>query len=191
VKKPCIVRAFLLLLLHLCSMNEKISEASISDIPQLLKLINSAYRGEDAKKGWTHEANLIDGDIRTDENSLKQVIKTPGAAILKYEEEGSLLGCVYLQKKGDRLYLGMLSVSPDRQAQGIGKKLLDAANDHAKFNHCSVIEMTVISVRKELIQWYERNGYHPTFKREPFPNDGRFGNPRQQLEFIYLEKNVQ
>jgi ribosomal protein S18 acetylase RimI-like enzyme len=191
VKKPCIVRAFLLLLLHLCNMNEKISGASISDIPQLLKLINSAYRGEDAKKGWTHEANLIDGDIRTDENSLKQVIKTPGAAILKYEEEGSLLGCVYLQKKGDRIYLGMLSVSPDRQAQGIGKKLLDAANEHAKFNHCSVIEMTVISVRKELIQWYERNGYHPTFKREPFPNDGRFGNPRQQLEFIYLEKNVQ
>jgi ribosomal protein S18 acetylase RimI-like enzyme len=171
-------------------MNEKISEASVSDIPQLLKLINSADRGEDAKKGWTHEANLIDGDIRTDENSLKQVLKTPGAAILKYEEEGTVLGCVYLQKKADRLYLGMLSVSPDRQAQGIGKKLLDAANEHAKFNHCSVIEMTVISVRKELIQWYERNGYHPTFKREPFPNDGRFGNPRQQLEFIYLEKNV-
>jgi ribosomal protein S18 acetylase RimI-like enzyme len=188
---PCSVRAFLLLLMHLCSMNEKISEASVPDIPQLLQLINSAYRGEDARKGWTHEADLIDGNIRTDENSLRQVIKTPGAAILKYEEEGKILGCVYLQTKGERLYLGMLSVAPNSQAKGIGKKLLNAANEHAKFHNCSVIEMTVISVRQELIQWYERNGYHPTFKREPFPNDGRFGFPKQQLEFIYLEKDVQ
>jgi len=171
-------------------MNEKISEASLSDIRQLLDLINSAYRGEQAKQGWTHEADLIDGEIRTDENTLKQVIKTPGAVILKYEQEGRILGCVYLQKKGDRLYLGMLSVSPELQSQGIGKKLLGAADDHAKKNNCSIIEMTVISVRKELIQWYERHGYHPTFKREPFPNDGRFGNPRQHLEFIYLEKEV-
>ena len=171
-------------------MNEKISVASLPDIPQLLKLINSAYRGEDAKKGWTHEAELIDGDIRTDETSLKQVIRTPGAVILKYEQEGQTVGCVYLQKKGDRLYLGMLSVSPEIQAQGIGKKLLKAADEHAKKNNCSVIEMTVISVRHELIAWYERNGYHKTSKREPFPNDGRFGNPRQDLEFVYLEKTV-
>jgi ribosomal protein S18 acetylase RimI-like enzyme len=171
-------------------MNEKISVASVPDIPQLLKLINSAYRGEDAKKGWTHEAELIDGDIRTDETSLKQVIRTPGAVILKYEQERKIVGCVYLQKKGDRLYLGMLSVSPEIQAQGIGKKLLKAADEHAKKNNCSVIEMTVISVRHELIAWYERNGYHKTSKREPFPNDGRFGNPRQDLEFVYLEKTV-
>jgi len=171
-------------------MNEKISVASLPDIPQLLKLINRAYRGEDAKKGWTHEAELIDGDIRTDDTSLKQVIQTPGAVILKYEQEGQTVGCVYLQKKGDRLYLGMLSVSPEIQAQGIGKKLLKAADEHAKKNNCSVIEMTVISVRHELIAWYERNGYHKTSKREPFPNDGRFGNPRQDLEFVYLEKTV-
>jgi ribosomal protein S18 acetylase RimI-like enzyme len=171
-------------------MNEKISVASLPDIPQLLKLINRAYRGEDAKKGWTHEAELIDGDIRTDETSLKQVIRTPGAVILKYEQEGQIVGCVYLQKKGDRLYLGMLSVSPEIKAQGIGKNLFKAADEHAKNNNCSVIEMTVISVRHELIAWYERNGYHKTSKREPFPNDGRFGNPRQDLEFVYLEKTV-
>ncbi|MGZ3925246.1 MAG: GNAT family N-acetyltransferase, partial [Flavisolibacter sp.] len=82
----------------------------------------------------------------------------------------------------------MLSVSPEIQAQGIGKKLLKAADQHAKNNNCSVIEMTVISVRHELIAWYERNGYHKTSKKEPFPNDGRFGNPRQELEFVYLEK---
>jgi ribosomal protein S18 acetylase RimI-like enzyme len=169
-------------------MNENISVADVNDIPQLLKLINSAYRGEEAKKGWTHEADLIDGSIRTDETSLKQLMKKPGAVILKYEQGEEITGCVYLEKKSERLYLGMLSVSPEIQAQGIGKKLLKAAEEHARKNNCMVIEMSVISVRKELIAWYERNGYFKTDKKEPFPIDGRFGNPRQRLEFVYMEK---
>jgi len=171
-------------------MNEPISASGIDDIPQLLQLINSAYRGEDAKKGWTHEADLIDGTIRTDADSLRQLIQKPGAVILKYEQDGKIIACVYLEKKGERLYLGMLSVSPEIQAKGIGKKLLKAADDHAKKNECTAIEMTVISVRHELIAWYERNGYHQTSRREPFPNDGKFGNPRHTLEFVYLEKEL-
>ncbi|HTM93807.1 MAG TPA: GNAT family N-acetyltransferase [Flavisolibacter sp.] len=171
-------------------MKEKISIAGINDILQLLQLINSAYRGEEAKKGWTHEADLIDGTIRTDAISLEQLIQKPNAVILKYELDGKLAGCVFLEKKAERLYLGMLSVSPQIQAQGIGKKLLKAAEEHAKEVGCAVIEMTVISVRKELIAWYQRNGYTDTGKREPFPDDGKFGNPREQLEFIYMEKQV-
>jgi ribosomal protein S18 acetylase RimI-like enzyme len=171
-------------------MEEKISVASVEDIPPLLKLINSAYRGEEAKKGWTHEADLIEGTIRTDEASLEQLIQKPGAVILKYELDERITGCVFLEKKVDRLYLGMLSVSPEIQAQGIGKKLLRAAEEHAKKVGCNVIEMTVISVRKELIAWYERYGFHQTLKREPFPDDGKFGRPRRQLEFIYLEKEI-
>ena len=84
----------------------------------------------------------------------------------------------------------MLSVSPEIQAQGIGKKLLKAADDYAKQNGCNAVEMTVISVRKELIAWYERNGFKDTGKKEPFPDDGKFGNPKQRLEFIYFEKNL-
>ena len=171
-------------------MNENISVAIIADIPQLLPLINNAYRGEEAKKGWTHEADLIDGPIRTNETSIKQLIQKPDAIILKYLHDGKIAGCVYLEKKEERLYLGMLSVSPEIQAQGIGKKLLKAAEEHAKNKNCTVIEMTVISVRHELIAWYERNGYHQTTKREPFPANGKFGNPRRQLEFIYMEKQV-
>jgi ribosomal protein S18 acetylase RimI-like enzyme len=170
-------------------MNELISTATINDIPQVLQLINSAYRGEEAKKGWTHEADLIDGTIRTDEASLKELIRKTNAVILKYELDKKIVGCVYLEKKGNKLYLGMLSVSPQIQAQGIGKKLLKAADEYAKQNGCNIIEMTVISKRKELIAWYERNGYRSTPKKEPFPSDGRFGNPRQQLEFVYLEKH--
>lgn len=171
-------------------MNENISVATVNDIPQLLHLINSAYRGDEAKKGWTHEADLIEGTKRTDEASLKALIQKPGAVILKYGLDKKIAGCVYLEKKGSKLYLGMLSVSPAIQAQGIGKKLLKAADDYSKQNDCNAIEMAVISVRKELIAWYERNGYHQTSKREPFPDDGKFGNPIRQLEFVYLEKQL-
>ena len=171
-------------------MNENISVATITDIPQLLRLINNAYRGDEAKKGWTHEADLIEGSIRTDETSLKQLIQKPDICFLKYLHDGKITGCVYLEKKEERLYLGMLSVSPQKQARGTGKKLLKAAEEHAKKNNCTAIEMTVISVRHELIAWYERNGYRKTEKREPFPADGKFGNPRYPLEFIYLEKPI-
>lgn len=171
-------------------MTENICASRIDDIPRLLQLINNAYRGEEAKKGWTHEADLIEGPIRTDEDSLRELIQKSGAVILKYEQEGRIIGCVYLQKNEERIYLGMLSVSPETQGQGIGKKLLKAAEQHAKKNNCSVIEMTVISVRHELIDWYERSGYQQTSKRSPFPDDGKFGMPREKLEFVYLEKKV-
>lgn len=171
-------------------MSEEISAAGISDIPQLLQLINSAYRGEDAKKGWTHESDLIDGAIRIDEASLKDLIQKPGAIILKYELSGKIVGCVFLEKNNRRLYLGMLSVSPQIQAQGIGKKLLKAADEYAAKMKCTMIEITVISVRKKLIAWYERHGFVSTGKRQPFPEDGKFGKPRQYLEFIYMEKQL-
>lgn len=171
-------------------MEEKISVARVEDVPYLLKLINNAYRGEEAKKGWTHEADLIEGTIRTDATSLKELIQKPSAVILKCELNGNIAGCVFLEKKNERLYLGMLSVSPQIQAKGIGKKLLIAAEEHAKQVGCTYVEMTVISVRNELIAWYQRNGYVDTGKREPFPDDGKFGNPRQPLEFIYMQKQV-
>jgi ribosomal protein S18 acetylase RimI-like enzyme len=178
------------LLFIFTAMDTKISAATTDDFPSLLDLINHAYRGEEAKKGWTHEADLIEGSLRTDAESLHQLIQRHDAVILKYSEHQKIIGCVYLEKKGGRLYLGMLSVLPEVQSKGIGKQLLKAADEHAREKNCAVIEMTVISVRHELISWYERNGYKKTNKREPFPADGRFGNPRQALEFVYLEKQV-
>ena len=118
-----------------------ISRAAETDVPQILKLVNSAYRGEEAKKGWTHESDLIEGTLRTDESSLKEMINDPNAVILKYTENNQLDGCVYLEKQDHKLYLGMLSVSPDRQASGIGRKLLRAAEEHAKNLNCNLVEM--------------------------------------------------
>lgn len=165
--------------------------AEEKDITSLVALMDSAYRGENSKQGWTSEADLFIGNKRTDETTVTNLIKKPGAVFLKYINEAGLLeGCVFLQQKNNGLYLGMFSVSPASQGNGIGKKLLAAADDHAKQLNCTLIYMTVISVREDLIAWYERNGYRKTGKVLPFPVDERFGIPTQPLEMIILEKHL-
>ena len=167
-----------------------ISKATLDDIPQLVSLINSAYRGEHSKKGWTTEADLLDG-LRTNEDSLEKMISKQDAVILKFcNEDNVLLGCVYLEKKTNKMYLGMLTVSPLEQAKGIGKKLLFAAEKYATDQKCLAIEMTVISVRHELILWYQKHGYYKTGEMKPFPEDKKFGIPKQALEFVVLQKEV-
>jgi ribosomal protein S18 acetylase RimI-like enzyme len=165
--------------------------ATAQDIPSLVALMNSAYRGEGSKKGWTTEADLLDGDLRTDEVSLNKLINEPGVIFLKHVNENNIIeGCVFLQVKEDQLYLGMLSVSPEIQAKGIGKQLMTAATMYARDKKCTSIFMKVISVRDELIAWYERQGYRKTGATEPFPSDNRFGIPTRPLKFVIMEKMI-
>ncbi|MFT3934806.1 MAG: GNAT family N-acetyltransferase [Chitinophagaceae bacterium] len=168
----------------------KIEPATIADIPLLNKLVNSAYRGESSKKGWTTEADLLDG-IRTDEEGLKKMLSKENAIVLLAKHEQAIVGCVYLEKQLNRLYLGMLTVSPELQGAGIGKRLLEAADDYALKEKLTAISMTVITVRKELIAWYERHGYKKTGETKPFPNDPAFGIPKQPLEFLVMRKTVE
>lgn len=168
----------------------EISLASSADTKELTNLINSAYRGETSRQGWTTEADLLDG-IRTDEESLTDLIKAPTNFMLKYSKDKKILACVLLEKHDVVLYLGMLTVSPQLQGKGIGKQLLKAAEQKAREVKCNKIEMTVISVREELIEWYIRHGYIPTGKKKPFPmNDPKFGIAKQQLDFIVMEKEI-
>lgn len=165
-----------------------ITKASVADAPALDKLVNSAYRGESSRQGWTTEADLLSG-TRTDVNAIIQLIGHPDTIVLKYEENGELLGCVELRNENGKLYLGMLSVKPHLQGKGIGKQLLKAAEAEAAISKCTSIFMTVISVRKELIDWYVRHGYSDTGQRKPFAfNDPSFGVVKQPLEFVVLEK---
>ena len=167
-----------------------VTPANEKDIPALNILINSAYRGEGSKQGWTTEADLLDG-IRTDEESLKELMQQENSVILKYEEDNKILACVYLRKEDDKIYLGMLTVSPQLQNKGIGKILLIASEDEAHKRNCSAVFMSVISIRTELIEWYKKRGYYDTGHTKPFPeNDPRFGIPKQKLEFIILEKKI-
>jgi ribosomal protein S18 acetylase RimI-like enzyme len=165
--------------------------ATENDIPELNVLINSAYRGDSSKQGWTTEADLL-GGIRTDEESLKEMMQNSNASILKYSAENKILACVYLKKENNKLYLGMLTVSPQLQNKGIGKILLAASEDEAREKNCDAIFMTVISLRTELINWYKKHGYVDTGEKKPFPeNDPRFGIPKTKLEFIVMEKKIQ
>jgi ribosomal protein S18 acetylase RimI-like enzyme len=166
-----------------------ITTATIHDIPALVPLINSAYRGDASKKGWTTEANLLEGELRTDIPALTNLFSNPEASMLKYTAgDGTITGCVYLEKMERGLYLGMLTVSPLQQAGGIGKQLLAAAAVYGKEKKCSCIFMNVISIRYELVAWYERHGYHKTSETKPLPDDNRFGTPTQPLEFIIMER---
>jgi ribosomal protein S18 acetylase RimI-like enzyme len=167
-----------------------ITRATATDADALDRLVNSAYRGEESKKGWTTEADLLDG-TRIDAEALRDLIARPGTVVLMYKEDHELLGCVELRKDYDRLYLGMLSVRPATQGRGVGKALLKAAEDHARTVGCKAIYMTVISGRGELINWYLRHGYLLTGERKPFVvPDVRWGIPKQPLEFVVLEKQV-
>jgi len=167
-----------------------ISKADKKDIPELVRLINSAYRGDESRKGWTTEADIIDGDKRTDEQILSTLIARDGSVILKYSEEDKISGCVHLEDQNGKLYLGMLSVSPVMQGKNIGKKLLLASEEYAAKKQFDHIVMTVISVRQELISWYEKHGYKKTGETKPFPSDDKFGSPKQPLEFVVLEKQM-
>jgi ribosomal protein S18 acetylase RimI-like enzyme len=167
-----------------------ITPATLTDVPELVALINSAYRGESSKKGWTTEANLIGGQ-RIGEEELSEQMSDPHAIILKnINQDGQITGCVYLQKRDEKLYLGMLTVSPTLQANGLGRRLLDAAEDYARSINYQTITMTVITARTELLDWYERRGYAKTGEVIPLNITERNGILNQPVEMFKLDKTV-
>lgn len=167
-----------------------ITQATIADAAELSALINSAYRGESSKKGWTTEADLLEG-TRTSEEELISIIASPNHYLLKFTRDEKIIGSVLLIAKKEVLYLGMLTVSPELQNSGIGKQLLQAAEQLAQQLELSKIQMTVIGIRKELLAWYIRNGYEDTGLREPFPfGEGDKALTTAPLDFIVLEKKL-
>ena len=148
---------------------EMIHVADSSDLVAISQLVNSAYRGDPSRLGWTTEADLLGGQ-RTDPHTLEESLRDPDAVVLFLRERGEIVACVYLKRRGETAYLGMLTVRPPLQSAGLGKRLLALAEDWVIENwHSRKIEMQVISKRLELIAWYERRGYALTGAREPFP----------------------
>jgi ribosomal protein S18 acetylase RimI-like enzyme len=167
-----------------------ISQATIADVPELNNLVNSAYRGETSKKGWTTEANLLDG-LRIDEETLNEYFSNPNITLLKNTDEtGTITGSVYLENRGSKLYIGMFSVAPLLQGSGIGRELLLAAEAYARQLNITTLTMTVISTRSELISWYERRGYNLTGEILSFHVDKKFGIPKQHIELAVMEKSI-
>lgn len=172
-----------------------VSISTKEDIPALVKLLNNAYRGNESKQGWTTEADMVGGKLRTDEDNMNELMVLPGAVFLKYSNDKDesdsyrIVGCVFLQKRDDKLYLGMFCVSPGQQNKGIGKKIMKASELYAKEQGCPAVFMRVISIRHELIKWYERQGYNKTGEIQPF-EDSKFGTAKESIEFIVLQKDL-
>ena len=167
--------------------------AQTADIPALVSLVESAYRGDVSRAGWTTEADILDGQ-RIDAESLQATVSEPGNRILLAEKEGELLACCHIEKQAnDAAYFGMFSVKPGLQGGGIGKLLLAEAERQARDEmQCARMEMTVIDIRDSLIGFYERRGYARTGIHKPFPyGDERFGIPkRDDLRFELLTKEL-
>ena len=177
---------------HALPPESRLRLATPGDAPALAALVNSAYRGDSSRAGWTTEADLLGGQ-RTDADMLWQTLEQPGNVILLLETGARVLGCVQLERSATDAHLGMLTVTPDRQGGGIGRRLLAAAERFALGEwQAQHLHMTVIVQRVELIDWYEKRGYRPTGERRPFPyGDERFGLPRRgDLEFLVLSKRL-
>lgn len=176
------------------SANLSFRDAGAGDVDAVVALVESAYRGDASRAGWTTEADFLDGQ-RTDPDSVAELISRGHSRVLLAERGGQLLCCCHverLQQDGRNIgYFGMFAVDPGLQGGGVGKQVLAEAERIAKVEwNCEEMQMTVITIRDSLIAWYVRRGYVRTGVRKPFPyGDARFGIPkRDDLEFEVLAK---
>lgn len=164
-----------------------IRRATHADLEELHALVERAYRGDAAKTGWTHEADIILEGQRTSHDILAATVDDDNERLLVAVEDGRLIGCVQISdREYGTAYMGLLTVDPLLQAAGIGKKLMAAAEAMAMAAfEAHLIEMTVIAQRSELIAYYQRRGYRLTGERRPFPVD--IDPP---LTMVVLEKSL-
>ncbi|MET9569164.1 GNAT family N-acetyltransferase [Streptomyces virginiae] len=161
-----------------------------ADVPELVALVESAYRGDASRAGWTTEADYLDGQ-RTDPDGVRAVIAGPDGVLLVVERAGELVACCHIEHRGDHAYFGMFAVHPGLQGGGLGKEILAEAERRARdMWGADEMRMTVVNVREELIAYYVRRGYRRTGELSPFPyGDERFGIPlRDDLAFELLVK---
>jgi ribosomal protein S18 acetylase RimI-like enzyme len=164
--------------------------ALADDVDALVALIESAYRGDSSRTGWTTEAHLLKGQ-RTDPEQVLDVIKGVDSRLVVVQRDAAIVACCQLERRGECAYFGMFAVRPALQGAGLGKAVIAEAERTAREEWgAHEMQMTVIAQRADLIAWYERRGYRRTGKMSPFPyGDERFGVPqRPDLVFEVLVK---
>ncbi|KAK3181467.1 hypothetical protein K4F52_007177 [Lecanicillium sp. MT-2017a] len=172
-----------------------IRKASSHDAAVVQALVESAYRGDTSRKGWTTEADFFkSGRISVEDVRIK--INDPdGAVLMAYDKAGDLIACCEIVKRGDsRAYFGLFAVDPHRQGGGVGKFVLQQGERYARQDlGCQKLEMQVIALRDELISYYERRGYRRTGESRPFPYDlvGPESILRDDLSFAVLVKDLE
>ena len=166
--------------------------AGAGDVSRVVELVESAYRGDVSRAGWTTEADFLKGR-RTGADDIESILANPHSRILLAERDGELLACANIAIEDGEGYFGMFSVKPGRQGEGIGNLVLaEAERIVAQEWGRQKMRMTVIDIREDLIPFYERRGYLRTGIKKPFPyGDERFGIPlRDDLRFEVLEKTL-
>ena len=164
--------------------------AGAADVPALVQLVTSAYRGDSSRVGWTTEADLLDGN-RIDPDVLRADLARERSRVLVAERGGRMVACAHVADEDGAGYFGMFAVDPAQQGGGIGDRVLREAERVVREEwRLPAMRMTVIDVRDSLIAFYERRGYRRTGIKKPFPyGDERFGLPkRDDLRFEVLEK---
>ncbi len=164
--------------------------ATHADIPAVVALVESAYRGDSSRVGWTTEADFLEGR-RTGPDDIEAILAREQSRLLLVERDGELLACAHVAAEDGAGYFGMFSVQPKLQGGGIGSRVLaEAERIAAQEWQCPSMRMTVIDIREDLIPFYLRRGYRRTGIVKPFPyGDARFGLPkRDDLRFEVLEK---
>jgi ribosomal protein S18 acetylase RimI-like enzyme len=170
-------------------------KAEISDTGTIVELINSAYRGEMSRKGWTTEADLLDG-IRTTPQQVASIIKRHDAFMLigvLNDQIVATICCEWQAIAGNNTaHFGMIAVKPTLQNKGYGKQLIKAAEAITTRQWRAVgFYMSVISLRHELIEFYERLGYQRTGEFVEFPENPDMWQPKVEgLNLQYLAKLV-
>ncbi len=147
--------------------------ADPADAENISHLVNAAFRPE---------RFFIDAD-RTNPDKVQALL--PKGKFLLAEEDGVLVGCIYVEVRGERGYFGLLAVDPARQRAGMGSRLIDAAEDYCRAAGCRFMDLTIVNLRKELPGYYRNRGYVENGTL-PFPSDQH--PPKMPCHLVKMSK---
>jgi len=165
--------------------------ATASDVSELVSLINKSYRPNSAEAGWTHESELIEGE-RINPQQLAELLEREGSTVLLGLSKAEIVACVNVNEEGGATYIAMLTVKPSYQNIGLGKEMLQLAEEYAENQYeSSEVNLFVISERRELFDFYLRRGYEPTEISSDYPANAGVGNPKiSGLKLVLLTKQL-
>jgi len=142
----------------------KLRAAEPADAENIASLVNLAFRPE----------RFFADEDRTNPEKVRDLLLK--GKFLLAEEAGALVACVYVERRGERGYFGLLAVDPPRQRSGFGSLLIAAAEDDCRAVGCRVMDLTIVNLRTELPAYYRRHGYKES-GTQPFPENQRFKIP--------------
>lgn len=172
-------------------MNLQFKELQKEDIKEVILLINQAYRGEKKDKAWTTESHILDG-IRVNEDMMEEILKEKETKTYIAKIDNKIVGTIQVKLEEESIHVGLFAVDTKSQASGIGKKLLEfAENSATKIWGKSTFLIEVISTRTELMQYYIRRGYQNTNSFIEFPKSEYWTpNTNEELKLLVLKKTI-